>query len=108
MPRIDSSNGKPNPINNALILFGRVPLFYYLCHLYLIHLLALAVTSAAGQPNDWIGFGADPNASRPDGYGFGLPVIYLAWAVATLILYVLCRAYERYKRTRSYAWLRYL
>lgn len=108
LSRIDSSNGKPTPISNALILFGRVPLFYYLCHLYLIHLLALAVTSAAGQPNDWIGFGADPGASRPDGYGFGLPVIYLAWAVAMLILYVLCRAYERYKRTHSHAWLRYL
>ena len=108
LSRIDSSDRQPKLISSALILFGRVPLFYYLCHLYLIHLLALVVTSFAGQPNDWIGFGADPSATRPDGYGFGLAAIYLAWFAATLILYFLCRFYERYKRTHSYAWLRYL
>lgn len=106
--RVDSGNTKPNLVSKALILFGRVPLFYYVCHLYLIHLLALVVTSVAGQPNDWIGFGANPAASRPEGYGFGLPVVHLAWIGVTLILYVICRAYERYKRTHTYAWLKYL
>lgn len=46
--------------------------------------------------------------AQPVGYGFGLPVIYLAWAVTTLILYVPCRACERYKRTHSHAWLKYV
>lgn len=108
LSRIDSNDGKRNILSSALVLFGRVPLFFYLCHLYLIHLLALAVTSVLGQPNDWIGFGANPAASRPDGYGFGLAVIHLAWIAVTFILYALCRAYERYKRTHSYAWLKYL
>ena len=108
LSRIDSIDGKSNPVSSAFVLFGRVPLFYYLCHLYLIHMLALAVTSAVDQPNDWIGFGADPAATRPDGYGYGLLEIYLAWIIATLVLYALCRFYERYKQTHSYAWLKYL
>jgi len=108
LSRVDSGNTRPNLASKALILFGRVPLFYYLCHLYLIHLLALVVTSVAGQPNDWIRFGADPAASRPEGYGFGLPVVHLTWIGVTLILYVVCRKYECYKRTHTYAWLKYL
>lgn len=106
--RSDSTGGSPNPVSRALVIFGREPLFFYICHLYLIHLLALAVTTAAGQPNDWITFGADPASTRPDGYGFELPVIYSAWAAVTLVLYVSCRGYQRYKRTHSYAWLKYL
>lgn len=107
LSRMDSGDFRPGYVGRALVTFGRVPLFYYVCHLYLIHLVALAVTSVTGQPNDWIGFGADPGARRSPGYGFGLPVVYVAWAGVTLVLYALCRSYERYKRTHSYAWLRY-
>lgn len=108
LSRIDDSESKATWFRRMLVLFGRVPLFYYLCHLYVIHLLALVVTSVAGQPNDWIAFGADVAASRPRGYGFGLPVIYAVWVISIAILYGLCRQYAKYKRSHSHAWLKYL
>jgi uncharacterized membrane protein len=106
--RIDRSDARTSWFTRVLVLFGRVPLFYYLCHLYLIHLLALLITSMAGQPNEWIAFGADPVASRPDGYGFNLPVIHTMWLISIAILYAFCRQYAKYKRRHSYAWLKYL
>jgi len=108
LTRVDSGKRQPRWASRPLITFGRVPLFFYLCHLYLIHLLALVSTTLTGQPNGWIAFGADPSASRPDGYGFGLPGVYLAWAAVTLALYGLCSFYEKYKSRHRYAWLRYL
>lgn len=108
LSKVDAGEGVRPGWQSALVLFGRVPLFYYICHLYLIHLLALLITSLAGQPNAWIGFGADPRASRPEGYGFDLWMIYLMWFVSVGILYELCRWYEGYKKTHSYAWLKYL
>jgi uncharacterized membrane protein len=92
----------------VLILFGRVPLFYYLCHLYLLHVLALIATSVCGQPNEWIQFGADPGSSRPAGYGFGLSVIYFFWLLTITILYFACLWYAKYKREHNYAWLKFM
>jgi hypothetical protein len=106
--RIDRRDTRTSWFTRMLVLFGRVPLFYYLCHLYLIHLLALLITSVAGQANEWIAFGADPGASRPEGYGFGLPVIHTMWVISIAILYAFCRQYVEYKRRHSYAWLKYL
>lgn len=108
LSRIDDNESKVSWFRRMLVLFGRVPLFYYLCHLYLIHLAALLVTSVAGQPNDWIAFGADAAASRPPGYGFGLPVIYTVWVISTAFLYGICRQFAMYKRSHSQAWLKYL
>jgi uncharacterized membrane protein len=108
LSRIDQDSTRASWPTSVLVLFGRVPLFFYLCHLYLIHLLALAITTFAGQPNDWIAFGADPSASRPSGYGFGLSVIHIVWLICTVVLYFLCRQYAQYKRHHNYTWLKYL
>lgn len=108
LSRLDQRERASNIIRRAMVLFGRVPLFYYILHLYAIHLLALALAGAMGQPVGWISFGADPNASRPEGYGFDLWVIIVMWGVTIAILYFLCRWYENYKRTHDAAWLKYL
>ena len=88
-----------------LIVFGRVPLFFYLLHLYLIHLLALALAIATGQPWQWLGWGGQPIESRA-GYGHGLPTVYLLWAVVLALLYPLCRWYERLRLRPGARWLR--
>ena len=90
-------------------VIGRVPMFYYLVHLYLIHIIALFATYFCGHtPGDmvltaWIDF--EPKLK---GYGFSLGVTYLVWAVVIVILYFICKWYDKYKRTHHQWWLSYL
>ncbi|HEY0231948.1 MAG TPA: hypothetical protein VGC55_11905, partial [Dokdonella sp.] len=87
-------------------VFGRVPFFYYMLHLPLIHLAALAWT--------WFAFGTTTlgdfwNATLPPGYAPSLLRTYLVWAVLIVVLYPLCRRYAAYKQAhRDRRWLSYL
>lgn len=93
-----------------LITFGRVPMFYYLAHLYLIHIGAVAAMYATGFTTDAI-FGALTAGPRPTpvGYGFDLTAVYAAWLLAVIALYPVCAWYDRYKSAhRDKVWLSYL
>jgi uncharacterized membrane protein len=93
------------PIARFFIIFGRVPLFYYIAHLYLIHALAVVAGVLSGY-----------EASRflvmfpwfPEDYGFGLPVVYGVWALVVLMLYPLSRWFAGLKARRKDTWLSYL
>lgn len=96
-------------LGSALLIFGRVPLFFYLLHLPLIH--GIAVVLSYWQYGDASWLLQDPFALRrgphpaPAGYGYDLPVVYLVWVVVMAILYPLCRAYGKFKsRQRHPAW----
>jgi uncharacterized membrane protein len=94
----------------ALDVFGRVPLFFYLLHIPLIHALALIVSFVReGTVNAWL-FTNHPMASPwpPDGYPWSLPLLYLVWVIAIVLLYLPCRWYANYKATHREAWLSYL
>jgi uncharacterized membrane protein len=93
------------PVARAVTVFGRVPLFFYVLHLFLIHALALLVGTVAGfDPRSflrvWI--------FLPDEWGYGLPVVYLVWAGVVLALYPACRWFAGVKARRRDAWLSYL
>lgn len=93
-----------------LLVFGRVPLFYYLLHLPLLHAIAIGVQVARGGDATWM-FGTPPEPSvftPPEGYGYGLPVVYLIWAIAIVLLYVPCRWFAALKARRRERWLSYL
>jgi uncharacterized membrane protein len=97
-------------IADALALFGRVPLFYYLLHIPLIHLLALIVSIVRdGRVTPWL-FGNHPMRPPPlpDGYMWSLPLLYLVFVATVVILYFPCRWFARVKATRKESWLRYL
>ena len=95
-------------LSRILAVFGRVPLFYYLAHLYVIHLLAIVVSLAFGQPI-WHGTVIAHDAHKPLGYGHGLPFVYAMWIVAVGILYMPCLWFMECKRRhRDWAWLSYL
>ncbi|MDH5626801.1 MAG: hypothetical protein OEY69_00765, partial [Candidatus Krumholzibacteria bacterium] len=70
----------------------------------LIHLLAIGVAMAWGQPAAWLW----QRAPRPHAYGHGLLFIYAMWVFVTLVLYVPCRWFEGVKRRHRWWWLRYL
>jgi uncharacterized membrane protein len=95
-------------LNRVLVVFGRVPLFYYILHLYLLHVLAILAALAFHQPV-WHGTVIADFAQRPLGYGHGLPFIYAMWILAVAILYLPCRWFMKLRtRHRDWAWLSYL
>ena len=101
--------GTPRWMKPALI-FGRVPMFYYLLHIPLIHLLAIVVCFARYGQVYWMfesnDLGSFPVASPP-GWGYSLPVVYLVWLVVVLTLYPLCRWFAGVRQRRSDPWLSY-
>src|SRR5262249_2810563 len=93
------------------LLFGRVPLFYFLLHLPLIHLLAVAVCYGRYGTAHWMF--ESPALDRfpftpPPGWGYSLPIVYLIWAGVVVALYPLCVWFAGVKARRHDAWLGYL
>jgi uncharacterized membrane protein len=91
-------------------VFGRVPFFFYVLHIPLIHALALVVSRVrAGAVDPWL-FADHPMGAPPppDGYAWGLPLLYAVWLLACVILYFACRWFADLKARRSEWWLRYL
>jgi uncharacterized membrane protein len=88
--------------------YGRVPFFYYVLHIYLLHATALVLTAA--QHRDWR-FWLIPGAvffRHLDGWGYSLPGVYLVWLIVVLVLYFPCRWFARLKARRRDWWLSYL
>ena len=101
--------GTPRWLRPALTI-GKGPMFYYLLHIPLIHLLAVAVCYARYGQVHWMfespGLGQFP-ITKPAGWGYSLPIVYLVWAVVVVALYPLCRWFAGLKQRRSDAWLSY-
>ena len=98
-----------NPMN-AFPIIGRVPFFYYIVHFYLAHLAGVVGVLIAGRPwTDMIlGFKGFTQPVLAD-YGYSLHVVYLVWLLVVVLLFPVCRWYDRYKRTnKDKWWLSYL
>ena len=89
-----------------LSVYGRVPLFYYLGHIYLGHVVAMLLALIQGGELRRIPVVASPG-SIPSWYGVSLPGVYLAWAIVVVAMYFPCRWYAGLKARRSDWWLRY-
>jgi uncharacterized membrane protein len=93
------------------LTIGKVPLFYFLVHLPLIHLLAVAVCYARYGDAHWMFESPDLAHfpfTAPPGWGYSLPVVYSIWALVVLALYPLCRWFGALKKRRRDWWLSYL
>jgi uncharacterized membrane protein len=92
------------------IVYGRVPLFYYLLHIPLIHGLVVGI--------DYLRYGYSPylreppwtipRDNLPPDYGFDLPMVYLIWIGVVLLLYPLCWWFGGIKQRYRAGWLSYL
>jgi uncharacterized membrane protein len=89
-----------------LAVYGRVPLFYYLLHIYVAHALAIVLALIQHGELRRIPVVTDP-ASIPAWYGVSLPGVYVAWAIVVAIMYFPCRWYAGLKARRNDWWLRY-
>ncbi len=96
-------------LGRILLVFGRVPLFYYVLHILVIHAMAIFVGMLFHQSVSWLWHGGFFLHPSPAGYGHGLPFVYLMWCIALLILYFPCKWYMAFKnRHREWGWLSYL
>jgi uncharacterized membrane protein len=104
---LDGTTGRRG-MSRILLVYGRVPLFYYVLHLYLLNVMARLVAFSSHQPI-FHGTVIADFAQRPPGYGHGLPFIYAMWILGVGILYVPCRWFmELRSRHRDWTWLSYL
>ena len=105
-----ADRGTPRELRPAL-LFGRVPLFYFLLHLPLIHLLAVGVCFMRYGTAHWMFESPTLDrfpVTRPPGWGYSLPIVYAIWIGVVVALYPLCVLFAGVKARRQDAWLAYL
>jgi uncharacterized membrane protein len=105
LPLAERARGR---IADAFATFGRVPMFYYLLHIPLIHVTALAVWFLRHGSVHAERFATAPFVSMPPDQQWGLPLLYLVFAIDVAVLYVACRWFAGVKARRHDAWLRYI
>lgn len=104
-------DGRTPRLLEPALAFGRAPLFYFILHLPLIHLLAVAVCYGRYHDTHWMFESTRLDqypVTRPPGWGYSLPVVYLVWTGVVVALYPLCRWFGSLKQRRTEAWLSYL
>jgi uncharacterized membrane protein len=88
-------------------VFGRVPFFYYILHLYLIRVLASLAAELTGY--GWELMVQTQFDIDLKDFGFNLAIVYGIWAGIVLALYPLCRKFDAYKQShKEQWWLSYL
>jgi uncharacterized membrane protein len=93
------------------VVIGKVPMFYYLLHFFLLHVLAVIVCYVRYRQVHWMFESPDLGhfpITQPPGWGLTLPFVYLIWAIVVVALYPLCRRYAALKRRSNAPWLSYL
>jgi len=103
--------GGAGRLAQPFVVFGRVPLFYYLLHVPLTHLAAVVFAYVKYGRAEWLFLNWPPPGApqlEPPGYGYDLWVVYLVWLGVVVALYPLCRWFAGVKRRRRDAWLSYL
>jgi uncharacterized membrane protein len=92
-------------IVNFFCVFGRVPFFYYILHIYLIHLLAAFAAYYTGF--GWHALVLPKFITRVEylkGYGFNLIIVYAIWIFVVALLYPFCKKFDSYKQAHKEKW----
>ncbi|MBZ4034345.1 heparan-alpha-glucosaminide N-acetyltransferase domain-containing protein [Flavobacterium sp. 17A] len=98
-----------NGIKKVTLIYGKVPLFYFVVHFYVIHILTLLMLFAQGF--NWSQFEfAGGTFGRPKGLESGFPLwaIYLIWISVVVSLYKPSKWFGKYKTEKQYWWLKYI
>lgn len=95
-------------VNRFLVAIGRVPLFYYILHLYMAHGIAVLAFLVLGHSINDIDYSLNSFSGMPDTFGFSLAVVYGVWTGIVLILYPLCIWYGNLKKRSKWKGWSYL
>ena len=98
---LDNVRGK---VANVVAVYGRVPMFYYVLHIFVIHILAYLFAMVQGGDGSFLNLDV---GSFPGWYGTSLPGVYLAWVTVVLLLYLPCRWFANLRARRKDWWLSY-
>jgi uncharacterized membrane protein len=107
LPLLEKSAGR---VLRWLVTFGRVPLFYYLLHIPLIHATALLISVVRTPDVTWWLFENHPLRIPPvpPGYRYSLTMLYVVTALCVWMLYFPCRWYRDLKARHRGTWLDYI
>lgn len=100
-----------NPFTTVMRTYGRVAFFYYILHIYLIHLIATICFFANGHSlqDAFSSIQNLPFLFLIPGEGYNLLIVYLIWLSVIILLYPLCKWYDDYKSNhKEKQWLSYL
>jgi len=97
-----------NRFTQIVNIYGRVPMLYYIIHFFIIHTILVIVFYVTGHDSSQIQTPNNPFFFRPSDLGFGLLGVYLVWLFVVIILYPVCKMYDRYKSTHRQWWLKYI
>src|SRR5579863_479654 len=91
------------------LVYGQAPLFYFVLHFYMIHIILLVVLFLQGFHWSQLEF-AGGTFGRPKAQPSGLPLwaIYMIWPAIVALLYKPCRWFARYRKTHSHFLLKYI
>jgi uncharacterized membrane protein len=108
---LSAVDGRTPKLLRPALIIGKVPMFYYLVHFALIHLLAIIICYARYGHTHWMF--ESPNLANypitfPPGWGLTLPLVYFIWAFVVVAMYPLCRWFAAVKQRRNDPWLSYL
>jgi uncharacterized membrane protein len=95
-----------NRVSQWVMVFGRVPMFYYVLHVYVVHAVAVGLALAFHKPAPWTPLWFFDTI--PANFGFSLWVVYGVWIAIIIALYPACRWYADLKKRRKDWWLGYL
>lgn len=98
-----------NGIKKVALVYGKVPLFYFVIHFYVIHIITLFMLILQGFNWSQLEF-ASGTFGRPKGVESGLPLwsIYFIWIFVVMILYKPCLWFGKYKAENQHWWLKYI
>jgi len=109
---LSAASRLPEIMTKPLAVFGRVPLFYYLLHLPLLHGVAVVFSMLRYGQAGWLFHDSmgpkSPLHPAPIGHGYDLWVVYAVWAATVTLLYPACVWYAGVKRNSSHPILSYL
>jgi uncharacterized membrane protein len=99
-----------NAFTQKVVVLGRVPMFFYIIHIYILHLLGVIAVVASGHPwHDMVLHTWVTANEQLQGYGYPLWFVYALWIVVMIGLYPVCRWYDGYKKAhREKWWLSYV
>jgi uncharacterized membrane protein len=94
----------------VVVTFGRVPLLFYVLHIYVVHAVAVVTAHVQGGTAAFLYTNAGDalTSTYPEWYGLSLPAIYALWLAIVAVLYPVCQAFAAFKARRRYWWVSYV